>query len=367
MYFMISAIVGIPGSFIGGFLADRLGRKKVMIFFQSLAALGFASCAFLGFSMMVPWMLILSSFFGSASQPANSAMVADLTNEENRKRAFSLLYLGINVGFSVGPLIAGFLYNNYIKWIFLGDAITTLLSLLLVMIYVEESKPSEDKMIESKNTDSDERAEEGSLLKVLIRRPGLLAFTFIFTLYGFVYVQHSYSIPLQLSKLFGEEKAGSMFGIIMASNGIIVLLFTTIVTSLTVKIKPVINIAISGVLFGLGFGATYFANNYIYIWGLTFLWTIGEILETTNAGVYIANHTPMSHRGRFNSILPIIMGSGFAVGPYLTGGYIERFGVKMVWPATFIIAILASLGMYGLYLGEKKKDIKNINNNIQKA
>jgi MFS family permease len=42
-----------------------------------------------------------------AAQPASTAMTTDLTNPRNRKAAFSLLYLGGNVGFAVGPLISG--------------------------------------------------------------------------------------------------------------------------------------------------------------------------------------------------------------------------------------------------------------------
>lgn len=34
----------------------------------------------------------------------------------------------------------------------------------------------------------------------------------------------------------------------------------------------------------------------------TLLWTVGEILQVTNASVYVANNSPISHRGRFNAI-----------------------------------------------------------------
>ena len=356
LYFMIAAVVSVPGSFIGGFLSDRIGRKKIIVFFQSLAALMFIPCAFLEHSLLIPKLIILANFFGGAAQPAYSAMLADITNEENRKSAFSLLYLGINVGFAVGPLIAGFLYNKYIEWIFLGDAITTILSLILITVFVEESIPSSDKVKQSYDIDSHEKAEEGSFISVLFRRPALLAFAVVSTIYSFVFAQHGYSIPLQIKEIFGVEIGSKMFGTLMTTNAVVVLVMTLFVTDLTKKIKPILNIAMAGIMCAIGFGMLYFANKYIVFFVSTIIWTIGEILQATNSGVYIANHTPMSHRGRFNSILPIISGTGWAVAPYIMGGVIENHGVRTVWSITFVLAISAAVLMYVLYIAEKRSE-----------
>ena len=48
MFVSLSALSYIPGGLIGGKLSDIIGRKKVMIIFQGLAALLFLPCAFLG-------------------------------------------------------------------------------------------------------------------------------------------------------------------------------------------------------------------------------------------------------------------------------------------------------------------------------
>ena len=102
----ISIFVHIPGSILGGYLTDSIGRKNIIIASMGLSALMYVPCAFLSPSMTIPVLLILSSFFMGASDPAASAMVADLTEPKNRKASFSLIYLGINIGFSLGPLIA---------------------------------------------------------------------------------------------------------------------------------------------------------------------------------------------------------------------------------------------------------------------
>ena len=169
----LSALSYIPGGLLGGKLSDIIGRKKVMIIFQSLAALLFLPCAFLGKSMIIPWLLILAGVSTGAVQPANSAMVADLTNSSNRKTAFSLLYLGINIGFSIGPILAGFLYKNYFALTFIGNAVAICINIILVTIFVEETKPSTEEQLE---VAEEEKAEEGSVFSVLMKKPVVLAF-----------------------------------------------------------------------------------------------------------------------------------------------------------------------------------------------
>jgi len=355
---MLAVTAHLPGLIVGGKLADWLGRKKILLFFQSLAAICFIPCAFLDNSILIPRLLILSAFFLGAAQPASTAMTTDLTIPGNRKAAFSLLYLGSNIGFAVGPLIAGFLYNNYLMWIFLGDAVTTFASLALVYLFIEETLPSKEKIEESFKLENNyERAEKGNLWQVLRKRPRLLIFTLISLIYSFVYAQTTFSIPIQVIELFGD-KGPKMFGVIMTTNALVVSFLTIIIISLTHKIRPVLNVAFAGLLYALGFGMIFFINGLPWLLFSTITWSIGEILVTTNSNVYIANHTPMSHRGRFNAVIPVIMGAGFALGPLISGDYIKRYGINNIWPAIFFLGIVAAALMYLLYFSEKKR--KNV-------
>lgn len=225
---MLAVTAHLPGLIVGGKLADWLGRKKILLLFQSLAAICFIPCAFLDNSISIPRLLILSAFFLGAAQPASTAMTTDLTNPGNRKAAFSLLYLGSNIGFAVGPLIAGFLYNNYLMWIFLGDAATTFASLTLVYLFVKETLPSKEKIEESFKLENNyEKAEKGNLWQVLWKRPRLLLFTLISLIYSFVYAQTTFSIPIQVIELFGD-KGPKMFGVIMTTNALVVSCLTII-------------------------------------------------------------------------------------------------------------------------------------------
>lgn len=359
-FLLLASILQVPGSLIGGKLADHMGRKKIMILFMGLGSICFVPCAFLIDSQVliryIPWFLILSTFLGTISWPAQGAMMNDLTMPENRQAAFSLLYLGINVGSAIGSIVAGFLFNNYMKFLFFGDTATTFVAIALLMKYVTETKPSTKDIEKAFDNQTDEKAERGSLFTALLARPTLLIFALIDTIYSFVYAQTRFSMPLQANAVFGKALGPTYYGTFNTVNCIEVIFFTTIITVITKRIKSIYNVSIAGIFFAVGFGMLYFVKSYWLFVVSTIIWTIGEIINATNVGVYIANHTPISHRGRFSSIIDIISGTGGALSPYITGGFIAAHGVTDVWPVMFIMAMIASLSMFVLGTMEKRKD-----------
>ena len=326
-YMMLVTTSFVPGSIIGGKLADSFGRKKILVIAQIFSALSFMTCSIIPNKELIPYFIIGTEFFMGIVHPTSTAMVTDLSRPENRKAAFSLLYLGHNIGFAVGPLLAGLLYNSRPYWLFSGDALTTLVSVALVIFLVRESKPSEEHIAASLDDERTngtrlERAEKGTVFRVLARRPGLIIFIFLVMFLNFVYTQMTFSLPLFLKDAFGSEGA-VMYGTTMTFNALVVIFGTTFIIGVTKNLKPILATLITAVLYALGFGGIYFGYAFYIVIITAFVWTVGEILGATNIDVYIANHTPMSHRGRVNSIVPIIMGAGHALSPLLMAGLLS--------------------------------------------
>lgn len=354
-FLLLSAVTRVPASLLGGKLADHMGRKKIMIIFMGLAALCFVPCAFLGNSMVVPVLLIVSSFFNGVSGPAAGAMMNDLTIPENRQASFSLLYLGINVGTAVGSVVSGLMFNDFMQYLFLGDAATTFIAIILLIKYVDETRPTKEDIERGLEGRADEKAEKGGLFSALLRRPVLLIFALLDTIYSFTYAQTHFSLPLQAKEVFGQTLGPMYFGTFNMVNCLEVIGFTTLITTITRKVKDIYNVSIAGIFFAVGFGMLFFVRSFWLFILSTIIWTIGEIINATNVGVYIANHTPISHRGRFSAIIDIISGTGYAVAPYIMGGFIAQNSVANVWPIIFVMAMSAALGMFLLGLSEKRK------------
>jgi len=336
-YVTIAAIANVPGMFAGAKLADKFGRKKLYITSTVLMALMLIPPAFLGESKVVIYFLIAMSFFNGAVNPSFTAMISDLTSGKERKKAYSLQYLGWNTGYAVGPMIAGFLFNNYLPLLFLGDAATALIAITLVAIYVPETKDLAEEIPDEELPEM-ERSEKGSLFRVLLKRPSIIVFGFIMFFYRIVYAQGSFALPIQLNEIFGT-RGPSIYGMNMSFNAFTVVIFTIFVTGLTLKFKPIFNIIIGGILFAVGFGMISFVNSFPLLLVSTFIWTIGEILEATNINVYIAAHAPVSHRARFNSIFMFISGAGYALAPKLGGIFIDYFSVRDIWSTSFFIML----------------------------
>lgn len=359
VYLLLGSILQVPASLFGGKLTDICGRKKIMILFMGLAGLCFIPCAFIidnpGAFTYIPWLLIASAFFNTASHPASNAMVNDLTQPHNRQAAFSLLYMGMNFGIAIGSIVAGFLFNNYVKLLFVGNALSIFLSLMLLIILMPETRPSKEDMDSISDAQSDEKAVEGGIISALLKRPTLLAFALIDIVYTFVYAQTNFAIPLKANAVFGDELGPKYYGTLNMINCLQVIFLTTLLTMATKKIRAVYNIAIAGLFYSIGFGMLTFVNGFFGFALSTVIWTTGEIISATNVGVYIANRTPASHRGRFNSIINIISGIGSSLSPYVMGGFIVSYGVNKVWPLVFVLALGASCLMFLLGKTEKIK------------
>jgi MFS family permease len=344
-YIMFMGIMTAFSPFIGGKIADIRGRKTIYIIAQSLAAILLIPCGLLANSHpeVIPTLLIVSSMLSTIIHPINSAMVADLTsNMEQRKRAFALLYLGSNLGVAIGPMIGGFLFENYIQWFFIGDAITTLISAVLIAFFVKETKLTRKQMEEAHGG---EKMEEGSTLSVLFKKPIILMFIFFTLFNSIVYSQGNFGLPLYLSTVFGE--AGAMkFGMLMSFNASIVLICTIPCTELLKKNRPVYNVALASFLYMIGFGMIGLIGNiYTLFFISTLIWTLGEIIAVTNDSVFIMAHTPVNYRGRFNAIIAFVMGAGHIMGPKIMSKLTMKFDYTIAWIFIGVIALVAVFGL----------------------
>ncbi len=343
----------IPGAFICGKFADHFGRRKTYGIYQALAGLFICLCAFTKNPYVVIGLICGASFFNGGIRPIISAMLTDILEAKDRQVGFSLSYLGINIGVAIGPIVGGFLFTHLIELMFIGDAITSWLAVILVLRSIPETMPTHQ---EDETVPKGERRAEGPVWKVLLERPYLLLFLCLNTLSSLVYTQSGFSLPMMLSSVFGE-KGPSYYGFIMSFNAIIVVGGTFLLTPFIKTFRPLVAIAIGALLYGLGFGMIGLINGYAMFFVSTLVWTIGEIFISVNFGAYVAGHTPQNYRARMNAVTSLSWVVGSVAGTSLMGQYMDWFGIRAVWPLTFVLGLLGAVGLILLNVKEKREMI----------
>ena len=299
-----------------------------------MAGLLIGLCGFLSVSMTIPLLLIIAGLFQGAVRPSLSAMIIDFSTTENRKSAFSLSYLGINIGVAIGPMFAGLLFESHLAWVFWIDALTTAGAVLLVAWLVPESHPDHRPSLSSPG----EAHEAGSALAAFFRRPILVIFSIILLFTNFMYEQIAFGLPIYNSEVFGVDGA-RWFGTLMSVNAMTVLIFTLPLTWLTRQVPVLVCVGLGAGCYALGFGMLAFRLPLPLLILSTTVWTWGEILFATNVGTWLAAQTPQNHRGRFGAIQGFMGNTGYLLSPLLGGLIIRRWGVFTNW------ALIGGLGV----------------------
>jgi MFS family permease len=131
----------LVGAFLSarlGTLADRFGRKPLMLLGMVVAAASSFVTPFLGslFGLAVLQALQAASY--AASGPARQALVADLTGDDHRGRAYGLYALAGGLGATIGPLMGGWLYERFSPVVpFYVNGIVLVISLIILWIWLQ--------------------------------------------------------------------------------------------------------------------------------------------------------------------------------------------------------------------------------------
>ncbi|MBC8060541.1 MAG: MFS transporter [Clostridiaceae bacterium] len=352
-----SGILFMFSGMIGGKLTDCFGRKKIIIIFNSLGAISYLIAACLDTSNYLVIMIILAGFLMGIAGPASGGLIADITTPKTRDGAYSLFYMAMNVGFTISPIIGGLLLENYLWLLFLLDGVTSLIAVLLTYIFIPESiNKTKEKLGEDRKH---EKHVEGSILKVLLERPILILFAMVMFGYNFVYSQWCFLYPLHISKIVPNNGPG-FYGTLVSFNAFIVITMTPIIVKIISGKKSIGRIFLGGIFYTIGFGMPGFISSVPFLYISVLIITVGEIIVTTSSGPFVVNHTPASHRGRMEAVMPIIMGLGFTIGPAITGTILKVTSIENGWRFVGLVMLIFTFFTYLLYDYDERTKNKSV-------
>lgn len=329
------------GSFIaawvGGELADRLGRRPVLLLSFLVAP---ANMIVLGLAkpltLIAPLMLV-QGFFTELYRPAVSAVVADLVPPEGRPRAYGYLYWAINLGFAFAPTIAGLMARWSYFLLFLGNALATFLFGLIVLWGVRETRPSEAQAAAKSPI-------RGRLAR-LRQEPLMLVFASLALGFGMIYMQGMVTLPLEMQTHgLGPEA----YGLAISLNGILIVLLSVPASNLLVRWPRFGSMAASALLLGMGFGLTATATTLPLYGASVAVWTLGEIAGATIAPTIVADLSPVDLRGLYQGVYGAAWGLSAFIGPSMGGWVFQHLGADVLWLACLALGCVLALGFLAM-------------------
>jgi len=140
--FLIVGIGSLIGGIIGGALTDKFGRKSMALYGLLISGLFSLIMIFINDLTTLYIVVGLMGLVGSLGGPARGAMIADVLPAEQRAEGYGILRVVINLSATIGPALGGFLATQSFMWIFLGDAISSVITALIFFFKVPETKPT---------------------------------------------------------------------------------------------------------------------------------------------------------------------------------------------------------------------------------
>lgn len=334
-----SVVLFLPATILGGKLADKFDKKKIIITFDTISVLFFISCAFLepGIPMLV--MFILAGLFATMEWPAFDALFIEASKPNEREKVYSLSYLGMNLGLVFGAAIGGFLYEDHLSLAFVLDGLTTFVSTIMIVLFVKTIK-IEKLQAHEKNEYEEEEEDHISTLKVLWDRRSVFVMVIVFSFASFIYEQWSFTLPLYMIHIFGDGAGARLYGTVVSFNGFIVIVFTPILTAVLSRFKE-----LPKVMMGIGLYAVSFLMildeplKYVF-YIMIFAFTIGEIVNTIGSSPFVSRRIPASHRGRVSSYMGIGYMIGGMGGRLVAGFATDYLGYNITFMSLSVIGAL---------------------------
>ncbi len=336
----------IIGSLTGGHLADRIGRRWVMLvsLFGAAVMLVLFGCLSSPYAIIIS--LVLFAALGDMYRPAASAMLGDLVAPDKRAYAFGLMYFAINLGFPVGTIFGGMLVEYWFQALFYIDALSACVYAVIILVFIRETLPCRGTLVAASGTGDSGQAstsrsiQDRSAMRHILANGPFLIFCLGTLLLSMVYMQSFSTLPVHMDSLSIDAE---MYGSLISINGIMIVLVQIPLTAWMKRYNRVIFVCLSAVITGIGFGAMAWVTTVPFFALTIMIWTLGEIMIFPFSHAIVTDMAPVAYRARYLGVFTMCFSSGNMVGAPLGGYILASGGGASLWVGTFLFCMLASV------------------------
>ncbi|WP_290787007.1 MDR family MFS transporter [Exiguobacterium sp. UBA7533] len=338
--FLIAMVfVSFITNLLGGYLADRFSRKRLLVTTSALTALTFITMAI---SLTLDWMLLFMVIYAVFSvtsnlgRPAMGAIIIDATTKENRQAVYALDYWLVNLSIAIGTALGGWLYvSNQLLLFWILSFTSSVLPIAYYLFLDDTPRTWQRQKLRGVITDiftSYQLAwRDRPFVKVVFGSMCILAAEFSMGSYVAVRLADSFE-PLSFA---GWSINGvRMMSIINIENTLLVVTLTFVVQRLAKRLSPRRTLAAGLMLYTIGYVVVTSANSMTALMVFIFIATIGELLYSPVLNTQKANMMPADQRGAYSAFA----GTSFA-------------GADLLSRSTILVGTFLIPSMMSVYLG----------------
>jgi MFS family permease len=341
-------LTGLAGNVIGGALADRFGRKSIVLFGLSFSALSALSMGFVNRLQIFFVLAMVVGLLSDVAGPAWQAMIADILPEEKRTEGFGVMRVVGNMAWIIGPSIGGFMAARSFLSLFILDAVASLITAAIIWRFIAETKPQAEPGKEEESLTK----TMGGYGKVLTDR-AFMAYVFASMAMTVVYIQMYSSLSVYLRDNHGVSSQG--YGFVLTTSAITVILFQFWVSRRVKNYPPMLMMALGAAFYMVGFSMYGFVAAYVLFLAAMVVITIGEMIVMPTSQALAVSFSPEDMRGRYMAVFGLSWALPAIIGPTAAGIVMDYFNPNWVWYIGGLLCLVSVVSFLGLHRATRQR------------
>ncbi len=329
---LAGAALSALSGFAGGYLSDRIGRRRVILIGNGvmvaypllLFALSDAKWAGLA-------ALAFAGVFGALGGSVAQAMVADLVAPERRQAAYASVRVAANMGVVVGPPIGGLLLVLG-SWSALFPCVAVMSATSWLVAY---------RYLPHRGAFSPDGPPERGSLSVILGDRRFLLFLGSAVFAWLTYVAYEIVLPVSLVDGYGYQPAA--WGFLVWVNPLLVALFQVRLTRLATPLPAAPKLMLALLVMGLPFLVLVWTHSLAAILFVIVVFVIGEMLWVPTSQAVVAELAPADIRGAYMGAFGSAPAIGFALAPLIGLQMRNSFGDEPTWAMFAVIGVVAAV------------------------
>jgi MFS family permease len=321
------------GTLLGGLLADGWGRRRTLLLAYFAGAALLAVLALADSLEVIAGCVVLVGLAQGLPGAAFVAAIIDITPETDRPRAFNLQFWAFNVGTAAAGLIAGAVARLGFTTLFLSDAATTLLTAVMLYLWVPESAPH-------RVAGSPVPGPVRGGIRTALGDRIFMAFVGLALLQGVLFAQNSSILPLSM-RANGISPSG--YGLVMSLAGALIVVGQLFVPALIRQRRKGSVLAAALAFMAVGYGALTFAGPLGFYLACATLWTVGSMLAAPPNATIMSELAPPGVRARYQSVFYLTFSLSSFIAPAL-GGLSWQYLGRWHWLVCGVVGLAACAG-----------------------